>query len=330
VTSPRVAYLLMSHKNPAQVEALAARVLELSGGGQVVVHHDGATAEPPWGGRPPDGVHLVDPLPVKWGDWSLVEAALALLRFAQEQLEAQWCVFLSGEDRPVMDLAAWEASLPSSGVDGYVDAHVLDTRPRLGRPPNAVDLNYARYALRWRTVLSNRHPLMRRILGPARRVSRYLQPVVKIEYASRRQAWMVGWYRRRRLPPGWNLYCGSQWMALGRRAVDVLLSTEPWVTDWFRQTWIPDQGYFHTVLYNHPELKLSPKPLTYFVPHVGKKQEAWMFLRAADADAITRSGAVFARKFDPAVDAEVIDLLDAVVDAAVSTRRETRSPEASV
>lgn len=316
----RVAYLIMSHKDPAQVEDLVARILELSPASEVVVHHDThsaapATGGPPlWGGRPPARVHLLDPRPVLWGDWSVVDTSLRLMRFAASELDADWFVLLSGEDRPVRDLASWEIELMTSGSDGLVPARRLTVRPAFGRTPTADDLNYVRYAFSWRAIPVARGPWGRRGIEAARRVSRYVQPVFKIEYADRRGAWMLGRRRRRRLPVGWDLYAGSQWIALDRRAVNALLDSDPSVTQWFRQTWIPDQGFFHTVLFNSPGLSFSSRPLTYVVPHDATKRDAWMVLRRDDAEAIARSGAAFARKFDPAVDRQILDLVDASID----------------
>jgi hypothetical protein len=332
VSGARVAYLIMSHKNPSQVEALVARILELSPSGVVVVHHDthdledgdvgnggdGGSRNRLWGGAPPPRVHLVDPIPVVWGDWSVVEASLRLLRFAADELDADWFVLLSGEDRPVRELAAWERELMASGSDGLVPGRRLTARPVFGRRPSADDLNFVRYAFRWNAVPLARARRGRSLLEAARRVSRYVQPVFKIEYAERRGAWMVGRPRRRRLPEGWDLYSGSQWMALGRRAVTALLGVDGSVTDWFRATWIPDQGFFHTVLFNTAGLSFSSQPLTYVVPHDSPKRADWMVLRTDDAAAIAHSGAAFARKFDPAVDRRIIDLVDASVDASVA------------
>jgi hypothetical protein len=317
---PRVAYLVMSHKNPAQIEALVARILELSPAGQVVIHHDGG--QNLFDGALPPRVHRVDPVPVIWGDWSVVEASLRLLHFATDELGADWFVFLSGEDRPVRDLATWETELASSSGDGLVSARPLTARPAFGRKPTADDLNYVRYAFRWHAVPAGRARREHYALEAARRVSRYVQPVFKIEFAERRGAWMVGRRRPWGLPDNWTLYSGSQWMALGRGAVHTLLATDPSVTEWFRHTWIPDQGYFHTVLFNTAGLSFSPQPLTYVVPHDAPKGAAWMVLRADDADAIVRSRSVFARKFDPSVDQAIIDLVDASVDAeAAGTAR---------
>jgi hypothetical protein len=84
---------------------------------------------------------------------------------------------------------------------------------------------------------------------------------------------------------------------------------------WFRHCWIPYQGFFQTVLWNDRGLTLTDKPLTYVVPHTSEKRPDWMVLRSQDLDAIRDSGSAFARKFDPAVDPEVIATIDAAIDA---------------
>jgi hypothetical protein len=312
---PRVAYLVMSHKNPAQVEALAGRILELSPAGEVVIHHDAAAAEVPYGGAPPARIRMVAPIRVLWGDWSVVEASLRLLRFATDEFDPDWFVFLSGEDRPVRDLAVWENELASSRSSGFVPARELTTRPAFGRRPSADDLNYVRYAHKWRP-LRPAHGAGRRLLHGLRFVSVYMQPLWKIEYSDRRDRWFLGVRRRSRLPRDWALYTGPQWMAIDRTAARALFDVDESVTTWFRHTWIPDQGFFQTVLHNQSQLRLRPDLVTYVVPHTTAKRQGWMTLTTADLDAVARSGAAFARKFDPGVDPEALPLIDASIDAA--------------
>jgi hypothetical protein len=261
-------------------------------------------------------VHVVDPIEVLWGDWSVVEASLRALQLAAHSVDPDWVVFLSGEDRPVVDLDAWEQRALTSQVDGIVDARALTTRPAFGRRPTADDLNFARYAYRWRRLPAAGDGVMRPLLEAARRLSRYSQPVFKIEYAGRRGGWFVGTPRRQRLAPGWTIYTGAQWMALGRRAIGVVLETDPSVEQWFRSTWIPDQAFFHTVLYNRPELTLRNERMTYVVPHrTARQRPQWMTLRREDFDGITHSGAAFARKFDPEVDPGLVGMIDAAIDS---------------
>jgi hypothetical protein len=318
VTPPsfRVAYLVLSHHRPEQVEALADRILELSPDGSVVVHHDADATEGPWAGAvPPPRVHLMERTPVVWGDWSMVETSLRLLRFAVDTLDADWFVFLSGEDRPVVDLARWERDIEQTAVDGLVPATALDRRPSFGHRPTAPDIDFVRYAYRWRELPPVRG-VARRAVETARRVSRYSQPAFKIEYAPRRDRFFLGLPRRRRLPAGWTLYSGPQWVACGRTAADVLLSTDDSVVAWFRQTWIPDQSFFHTVLHNHRGLDLSHTPLTYVVSEDTKRRRGDMVLRSDDLEAIGRSGAAFARKFDPSVDPGILRDVEAGIAGA--------------
>ena len=82
-----VAYLLLTHKDPHQVMALADRIHALSPTSHIVVHHDAKADTLPWDGVPPQWAHLVERVPVEWGDWSIVEATLRMFRFAHEELE---------------------------------------------------------------------------------------------------------------------------------------------------------------------------------------------------------------------------------------------------
>ena len=308
-----VAYLILSHHRPPQVEALAQRILGLSRRAAVVIHHDAAADDIPFAGGAPPRVHLVPRQRVLWGDWSIVEASLSLMRYAVDELDASWCAFLSGEDRPVVDLERFERDLLASDLDGLVPARALVRRPVLGRAPTAEDINFVRYRYRWRAL----PPVTgggRRAVEAARRVSRYAAPLFKIEYTARRDRYFLALPRRRRLPAGWVLYSGPQWIACARRAAQVLLDADPAVVDWFRHTWIPDQSFFHTVLHNRDDLVLSDRPLTYVVPFATKRERGDMVLRLEDLDAIRASGAAFARKFDPAVDAAVLRALDDAVD----------------
>jgi hypothetical protein len=308
----RVAYLILSHHRPEQVEALAERILALSPRGHVVVHHDISAATVPWDGAPPSRVHLIERTRVLWGDWSIVEATCQLLRFAVE-LDADWCVLLSGEDRPVVDLGAWEPQMQASGLDGLVPARVVDHKPALGKRPSPGDVNFVRYRYRWRP-LPPVTGAARSIVEGARRISRYAQPLFKIEYTGRRDRFFLALPRRQRLPDGWTIYTGPQWLALGRGAVDAILHVDGSVVDWFRQTWIPDQSFFHTVLHNQRGLNLGDNPVTYVVPHDTKKARGDMVLRIGDLGAIGASGAAFARKFDDTVDADILAAIDAAID----------------
>src|ERR1700694_1780002 len=262
----RTAYLILSHHKPAQVEALVGRILDLSPSGQVVVNYDSGAAKLPWNGVCPERVHLLDPSPAVWGDWSTIEASFRLLRFAHDVLDADWYVLISGEDRPIVNLAEWERQLDMSGLDAALvgsDAGKPDAP--IGRRANERQRRSARYHHRWFLVpkIQNRH--LRRVMWHLTALSQFCNPLFSMEYFWRRDSWLIGVRRLRGgLPQRWSIYMGSQWMALGRLGALAVLHADHAVVRHFRRTMLPDEAFFHTVLLNSDDLKIdSDRLLTY-------------------------------------------------------------------
>jgi len=81
------------------------------------------------------------------------------------------------------------------------------------------------------------------------------------------------------------------------------------VADHYRFRDFPDEWYLHTILCNS-DLKLSKDHWRYIDWNTPKGLKA---LTMEDLPNLRKSTAHFARKFDPAVDAEVLDTLDAEI-----------------
>jgi len=311
---PCFAYLILTHKDPRQVEALAARILELSPRAQVVVHHDLAADDLPWGGRPPRRIHFVERGRVLWGDWSIVEATLRMVRFALEQLRADWFVVLSGEHWPVADLIQWEDTTAASNIDAFVEADPLPKRLRFGRSDEGANMYLSRCVHQWVSVKQPRMSAAHRAVGGLWKLSLYLNPIFTIEYSHRRQTWFFGRPRSRGPVKNWAFYKGSQWVAFGPRAAETILHTDPALTKWFRGGHIPDETYFHTVLRRAEDLVVTTDVVTYVPIGPKKPTPRWMVLTLEDLPAVWNSGAAFARKVDLANRPEVIEALDAEVN----------------
>lgn len=324
----RVAYMILTHKDPRQVESLAARILELSPHGHVVVHHDLASDDLPWDGHPPPRVHFVERGRVLWGDWSIVEATLRMMRFALQELQAQWFVVLSGEHWPAADLSQWEAVAEASGVDAFVEADQLPARLAFGRSNEGPNMYLSRCVHRWVSVRQPRFFTAQRIIHRLSKLSLYVTPVVAVEYSHRRRDWFFGRPRARHAMRDWDFYKGTQWIGFNARAARVILDTDPAVTEWFRGGHIPDETYFHTVLRHADDLVVTKDVVTYVPVGPVPPTERWMVLRLEELPAVWESGAPFARKVDLAGRPEVIRAMNAEVDrtrAAVGTaRRELR------
>jgi hypothetical protein len=305
---------MLTHKEPQHIEELARRIVELSPSSEIVVHHDLAAATEPWGGRAVDHVHMVERGRVRWGDWSMVEATLRLLRFAVEHLDADWFVLVSGEHRPIVALEQWQIAATRSGVDAFADATRLPLHLSFGDKEFEANQYLARSRHRWSTVPRPRSPIAHRAIGGLTKISRRAHPIFSMEYVHRRESWVVGLPRRSGCMRGRAFFRGSQWLAVNRRGADAMLHTDPVLTKRFQKSWIPDETYFQTVLHLSSDLIVSDQPTTYVLETPDRPTSGWMRLSLDDLPAAWASGAPFARKVDPVARPEVIAAIDRVVD----------------
>lgn len=311
---PVFAYLLLTHKDPRHVEELAGRILELSPGSEIVVHHDAGVGDPPWGGQTPAGIHLVERGRVSWGDWSMIDATLRLLRYAVDQLDADWFVLLSGEHRPATALRQWELGTFTSGNDALLAAERLPARLRFGTADFQNNQYLARCRHRWSLFARPRREVVHRSMGLLVKLSARVRPVLSVEYIHRRSAWAVGVRRRAGALRGWDFSRGTQWFALNRRSATAALTIDPAVTEWFRRSWIPDETYLQSALRRVPGLVISDTPTTFVLETPAKPYPGWMQLSPEDLPALWKSGLPFARKVDPVAHPEVVAGIDGTVD----------------
>jgi Core-2/I-Branching enzyme len=334
----RFAYLLMTHRDPAHIEDLVDRVLELSPHGHVVVHHDvGALGPLPYGGRGPERVHFTERRRILWGDWSIVDRTLQMMRDAIRLADADWFVIISGEHRPVTDLGQWERATVASGADALVEADALAPRLRFGRGSGRAEedaqMFLARCLHRWVSMDQPRNGVAHRGVGGLWKISRYVQPLAAIEYSHRRKTWFYGTPRPRGPLTGWTFYKGTQWIAFNRRAAETVLGTDAAVTEWFSHGHIPDETYLQTVLNHDPSLDVRNEVVTYVPPMElpAPGQTRWMVLGNEDLPTVWASGAAFARKVDPVERPDVLRAIDEEVErrrAVVSeASSQTTSPQ---
>jgi Core-2/I-Branching enzyme len=311
--SARFAYLLLTHSRPEQVENLSARILELSPRADVVVHHDESSKEMPWGGNPKPPVHLVDRGRVLWGDWSMIDATLRLLRYGLDNLESDWFVLLSGQHRPATDLSRWERHVAHENFDAYLPAQRLTGRLEFGRSHAENNLYLTRSRHRWATIRRPRSALLHRGMSGFLKLSEWVQPLVAMEFVHRRDAWVIGTRRSVRPLHGLSFYRGSQWVAVNRRAAVAALEADPRWTTWFKRSWIPDETYLHTVL-RASNLVVSNEPTTFVLETPAQPTSGWMQLSLDDLPAVWASGAPFARKVDLFERPDVARAIDGTVD----------------
>lgn len=320
----RVAYLVWTHAQPDHVLRLLRTLRALSPDSHLVVHHDRTNCALDEAAIAAlGGTHLLyAEEPMRWGDVSMLNALLRCLRWIDEHLEYDWVIHLSGADFPLRPLRELEERLATEGKDAYLIHDRLGTTEEArGRREEAYRRYFYQYYQLPRLRLSRGLPAPAR--AALRRRAERLKAVPAGMYVKplpRGQGVRVGRRSRRGLFRGdYACYKGSLWVALSRRAVCRYfhaLHDRPEIYRYYARTINPDESITATVLANDPTVRLDPDSLRYtnWVP--GRPHPE--VLTTADLDAMLASGKYLARKFDPAVDAQVFDELERRLGVAVA------------
>lgn len=283
----RIGYIVVAHTLPDHLVRLVRRLD--SERAAFFVHIDKrapddviATVERELGGAP--NVRLLPPHPVHWASFSQVEAVLegvnALLEWPQE---LDYGVLLTGQDYPLRPQIHIERTLEEADGRSF-----LTYRPSSGR--------FLRRVTRWHW---HGNVLGRRVRLP----NRFMPLTVK-----------------RSLPAGLEPFHGSAHWCLSRDCLTYLAefaARNPSAIDYFRRASSPDESLVQTILASSP---LAPTIVNDDLRYVDWSEggPSPRVLTSYDLDRMLASQALFARKFDPRVDSEVLDALDASIDAQAS------------
>ncbi len=286
---PTIAYLILVHRYPEQFKRLFKAIHDPAN--HYLVHIDknaGSDLEDDlraFLGAYPNAA-VLEGKRALWGGYSLVDAELRGMARLLE-MDADWDYFinLSGQDFPL-------------ATQGRIRAFL--------------DANRGREFIRVLDQAASRPETMGRVL----------QHVV--EQGGRIIDSLVTRLFLKDATP----YIGNQWKIVSR-AFCRFVCHDPSVDRYkafYRNTFIADEGFFQTVMMNtaaHGEIVNDDKRAIDWVPDGDIKLRPRTFT-AADADMLTSSPNLFARKFDAEVDAEILDILEAQLRA--QTAANTRSP----
>ncbi len=122
---------------------------------------------------------------------------------------------------------------------------------------------------------------------------------------------------RRALPAGLEPFTGSAHWCLSRACLEQvaeLRTSRPGVVQFFRRVAVPDETFFQTVLLSSPLAGTVVNDDLRYIDWSGGSNSPRV-LTSQDLGVLLESGDLFARKFDPRVDAAVLDGLDAALAA---------------
>lgn len=303
----RIGFVILSHRDPAQLLRLVATLNRLYDDPPIACHHDRAQSAID-NGAFPGNVRFVDPsIRTGWAKWSVVRGFLAALRLLYEHDAPDWFVLLSAGDYPVRHAAAVRADLAALDADALIDfRQTSDTAAEAA----------ARYGPR-NPELSHFESAGNRRLARARYEGAELWlPIVRFNDGGRRVrpgrftvplpfAAPLGPFSR-----DFRCFYGDHWFTGNARVAQLLLAPTPAhlrLQKHLTMRTSPDECYFQTVLCNAPGLRLVRDNRRYAQWNGGGAHP--QTLGEGDLAAIFASDAHFARKFAPG--SPVLDRIDA-------------------
>ena len=307
-------YVVLAHTDPEGLRRLIDRIRRLSPTADIVVRYDDPALISEATLREHGALPLVSRLRVRWGDWSLVEAAGEALAAALNHSQASWFSVISGQDYPVRRLTEWEKDLIRSDADLLLD-------PMPAKPQT--------WQYRWSSfaVTVPGHPLLERLAnGLIQRGSPLVTPWASIYRLDRTRPthWWVRRPRRHGADRPDFLVKASQWMTVRRDVLDgglAELATGSARTRFLRSVLIPDEIALQSLCAAYAgRVQEAPTTAASFAPDAPSPD----WLTPGLVQDLARSGAPFVRKIPPSVDPAVIEVADALCDAPVSTGEHPR------
>jgi len=305
----RVAYLIQTYHLPELALRLAQTIRRGSPDSVIVVSHDRTAPERPSIGLD-STVDVVLDGPGGRGDFSTVERFVDCLEWLRDNgLSVDWVVNLTGQDYPIRPISDIENELADALSDAFLEFFPVmdpDCRwgPREGR---------SRYGFRYRFVRRELSGQQRRLLRPLA-VLNILQPMIRFNTA---YGLSIGVRSTDHVFSGTQAcFGGSFYGALSAQAIDVLfeaMESSPALVSHFRNSLVPEEAFLQTVLVNRPELAVRNSSRRYY-DFRGSVAGRPKVLTYEDLSEMRQTDAWFARKFDPSVDAEVLDAIDAVLN----------------
>jgi hypothetical protein len=273
----KVAYIVAAHRDLPLLERLLRRLADDDT--TLVVHVDARAGRGEFEAlrrRTADlDLQFLDRHRGYWGGFGVVRAALAGIRhLVTSGDEFAYVGLLSGQDYPLRPAAAIRAELAAAGGRSFLYHFPL---PFPGWDPNG---GYDRIR-RWHLI----SPLVLHLRVP--------------------------WERR--IPGGLAPFGGGRPWLLSREAVeyvDAVVRDRPELIAFFRHVLHPSELFFQTILLNSPLAPSIVADHRQYIRWAGGASPAT--LTVDDLDVLLASDCLFARKFDRAVDTEILDRLDAL------------------
>ena len=282
----KVAFLMLCHKNPKQINLLlkALKHPQID----VFIHVDSKNENIREDIEKSDGVYLLpkkDCVDVQWAQFSEVKATLNLLNVAISKGGGGYSHYflISGQDFPLKSIGKIVRFLNERKDENFIDCALIK------RFEKRNDIYFPRMVI-------------------GRRIwQKILKGILVYSTGGWNQTFSI---IKRLKPANVQYYFGSQWWCLNDAMVKWIynfLENYPEYIKLFKHSLCPDECFFQTLVMNSPFANTTKPYLHYIKWEKGKS--SLKTLTTIDYEELKKAEKLIARKFDINVDAEIIERL---------------------
>lgn len=283
----KIAYLLVVHKNPNQVNLFLEQLLNI-GDCDIYIHVDKKSNNIISQIKKDERIHIYSEFDVRWGSFEIVESAIFLMRKIKEQEKTyDYIYFGSGQDLII-----------KNGLLHYLDQNKdkifiqIDDNPIINN-----DRRAARYKVRWPKKL-----LIRNDLHIYRFVRIFLSILSKFGFNP--------FPNKKKLKNEVKFYQGRTWFIIPFNVMmyilEYLSDNEDYI-DFWRDSLASDLMFFQTIIMNsHFKDKVRDELMFVEFGTKFKNMNHPMTIKMSDKHLVENSMKFIARKFEENEDLEVI------------------------
>lgn len=297
----RIAFLLLCHKNPKQINKLIERLNKFNS--EIFIHIDKKNYEISTNINKAENVHILSQtecFDVKWGGIDMIYATLKLIDFAIKYSNVNNITFnyywlISGQDYLIQKPSVVnEFLIKNQGVN------FINIVEENKKEYNIYKKLYEMYYPNWITENKILIKIIKRI---------YMLITGGFNYTFK--------IYRRKTPNNMKLNFGSQWWTLTDECVQYInkyCTNNNHVLEYYKNCIIPDESFFQTIVTNSKYSNTVKNNLTFV--NWGKNRRSPEILKNSDFEKIKKINNEYfmARKFDLEISKELTDKIDILVN----------------
>lgn len=242
-----------------------------------------------------------------WGNFSIVQATLNTMKKIVEDKRKGYCILLSAQDYPVKSITYIRSFLIKNRGVNFMDGFPL---PVSFWTKGGIDrLNEYTFHLS-----KKKGDLI--MLPPINKIGFFIR-LKAVFYFFLRMKFNPIIREERKFPDYLRPYGGSQWWVLPIETIVFILdflAKNPDYEDYHRYTYVPDEIFFHSIVFSNFEKEVMGDTLTY-VNWKRKGCPLPVVFSRDDFDELINLGEdkLFARKFDMDFDEGILDRIDSSI-----------------